>query len=109
MPKLPDDDNGAVLHNMQQSGDDLSQARNVDFEHIFPSREGALTFAASTINETDDVKISWYEAARSWNVTVTRHMVPDHGAITRLESALDSLARAAGGESDGWGCFEVRK
>jgi Regulator of ribonuclease activity B len=106
---FPDDENGDVLRNMQRDGDDLSQARNIDFQHIFPSRESALAFAAAAVNDTDIVSISWYEHARCWNVQVTRHMVPDHGAITALEIALQSIAREHGGDSDGWGCFDVRK
>ncbi len=104
---FPDDDNGAVLFNMQRSGDDLSQARNVDFEHIFSSKESALSFAAATMNETDKVCISWFQAERCWNVCVTRHMAPEHSAISSLESTLQTLARKHGGDSDGWGCLEV--
>jgi hypothetical protein len=106
---FPDDENGDVLRNMQRDGDDLSQARNIDFEHVFPSREKALAFAARAINDTDTVSISWYEEQRCWNVQVTRHMVPDHHAIGELELALQSIARELGGDSDGWGCFDVRK
>jgi hypothetical protein len=40
---------------------------------------------------------------------VTRHMIPDHRAVSDLETALQSLAREHGGDSGGWGCFEVRK
>ena len=105
---FPDDENGAVLRNMQLSGDDLSEPRNVDFEHIFPSKESALAFAAAAMSKTDEVRISWYDEVRSWNVQVTRHMLPDHGAITSLETLLQGLARKHGGDSDGWGCLEVR-
>ena len=105
---FPDDDNGDVLRNMERNGDDLSQPRNIDFEHVFPTQEKALSFAARAINQTDEVGISWYEEARCWQVRVTRHMVPDHAALTELELDLQAVAREEGGDSDGWGCFEVR-
>lgn len=106
---FPDDENGDVLRNMQRDGDDLSQARNIDFEHIFPLKEKALVFAGRVANHSDTVQKSWYEEARCWNVRVTRHMVPDHSAITGLERALEAIAREEGGDSDGWGCFEARR
>ena len=61
------------------------------------------------MNEIDTIRISWYEEQRCWNVQVTRHMIPDHRTISDLETALQSLAHEHGGDSDGWGCFEVRK
>ena len=106
---FPDDENGDVLRNMLQDGDDLSEARSIDFEHIFPSEQKALAFAASAINRTDTVSISWYEEKRCWNVQVSRHMVPDHSAIGEFENCLQALARSHGGDSDGWGCFQVRR
>ena len=40
-----------------------------------------------------------------WDVTVTRHMIPDHAAIGDFETTLDSHASPLGGRNDGWGCF----
>jgi hypothetical protein len=103
----PDDENGAVLRRLEEGGDDLTQPRNIDFEHVFPSKEGALFFAAQVVNHTDDVKVAWFEDEQVWNVTVTRYMIPKHGAVTELENSLAEIARLHGGETDGWGCFGV--
>jgi hypothetical protein len=103
----PDDDNGAVLRRLEEGGDDLTRPRNINFEHVFVSKEAAFRFAAEVVSETDEVRISWYEAKRAWDVQVTRHMVPTHRSITELEEALGKKAKLHGGYSDGWGCFGV--
>jgi hypothetical protein len=92
---------------MASHGDNLAAPRNVDFEHVFPSVEAALAFTALAVNRTDTVSVSWYEEEASWNVRVTRHMVPTHQTITELELSLDRVARNHGGKADGWGCMQV--
>ena len=104
---FPDDENGDVLRRMASHGDNLAASRNVDFEHIFPSVEAALAFAAQVVSRTDAVKIYWYDAESAWNVRVTRPMVPTHQGITELELSLGRIAHAHGGRSDGWGCVQV--
>jgi hypothetical protein len=106
-PKFPNDENGDVLRRMESSGDKLDQARNVDFEHIFGTTESALAFAACALNQTDTVSINWYDAEHSWNVRVSRNMVPTHEAITALEASLHKMAQLYGGKADGWGCIQV--
>ena len=105
--KFPDDENGDVLRLMESSGDNLDMARDVDFEHIFTASESALAFAACTLNQTDTVSISWYHEEHSWNVRVSRHMVPTYEAICALEVSLHKMAELYGGKSDGWGSFKV--
>ena len=104
---FPEDENGEVLRRMASHGDNLSAPRNIDFEHVFSSIETALAFTAQVINRTDTVSINWYEERSSWNVQVTRHMVPTHKNISDLERSLDTTARQFGGEADGWGCMQV--
>jgi hypothetical protein len=104
---FPDDENGDVLRRMASHGDNLESPRNIDFEHVFPSLEAALAFAAQVVNRTDTIQISWYEAEASWSVRVIRHMTPTHQGITELELSLDKIARAHGGKADGWGCMQV--
>ncbi len=105
---FPEDENGDVLRLMESNGDNLDVARNIDFEHIFTTTESALAFAACALNQTDTVSINWYEEERSWNVQVTRHMVPTHHAIGALEESLHKMAQLYGGKADGWGCMQVR-
>ncbi len=104
---FPDDENGDVLRLMVSSGDDLSQPRNVDFEHIFDSLDDAIAFVREVANQTDAVKLSWYDGEAKWDVCVTRHMIPTHSAIADLEASLDKVAHSHGGKADGWGCMQV--
>ena len=41
----PEDENGDVLWNMLQDGDDLTIPREVDFALIFPTQDVAIAFA----------------------------------------------------------------
>ncbi|MBX3434610.1 MAG: ribonuclease E inhibitor RraB [Pirellulales bacterium] len=104
---FPEDENGEVLRRMASNGDNLEVPRNVDFEHIFASVEEALAFTAQVVNRTDTVSVNWYDERSSWNVRVTRHMIPTHDGITELELSLDQVARKHGGKADGWGCMQV--
>ena len=42
---FPDDENGDVLRQMQESGDDLSRPREIDFSVVFPGELEAQTMA----------------------------------------------------------------
>jgi hypothetical protein len=106
-PHIPEDDNGQVLRQMYEGGDDLTQPRMVEFQHIFPTKERAIEFIAATTNETDYCELSWYAEEESWNVQVRRYMVPTHADITSLEESLAAIARGIGGREDGWGCMRI--
>jgi hypothetical protein len=44
--KFPDDENGDVLWQMLEDGDNLSKPGEIDFSVIFPTEEAALRFAS---------------------------------------------------------------
>jgi hypothetical protein len=104
-PALPDDANGDVLRRLIEGGDDLSSPRNIDFEHIFQSKDGAVAFLAEVTSPLQSAKLSWYPGESAWNVQVTKYMIPTHAEISGLEAELDSFARKHGGRADGWGCW----
>jgi len=47
------------------------------------------------------------EGDYSWDVTVSKIMVPTPRNITDAEELLDALARQFQGRADGWGFFDV--
>lgn len=100
---IPDDENGDVLRRMIRNGDDLSIARPVNFEQIFPDKPQAFSFLASASDFDRKVALSWYAAFEVWNVCVTCDIAPSHSAVSRLEAQFDQLAKAHGGKADGWG------
>jgi hypothetical protein len=106
-PIFPEDENGDVLRRMVEHGDDLSKARNIEFQHVFPTKSGALAFLGEVSGEGLYVTISWYADERCWNVQVARHMLPGHCEITAMETSLEQAARRHGGNADGWGCLKV--
>lgn len=104
---FPSDENGAILRQMYEAGDDLSQARLVDFFFIFSRREQALMFAREVDDKRLEICLSWYQSKSAWQVVVKCDLVPDHSSITDLETRLASGAKDAGGKADGWGCMQV--
>jgi len=108
-PQFPNDNNGDVLRRMYVGGDDLTQARMIDFCFIFPERRQALAFAAVVDDKDKEVSISYYEEREMWEVIVQNYMVPDHNAVTEMEAALTQKANSVDGKADGWGCMQVRR
>ena len=107
---LPDDENGQVLRQMLEDGDDLSIAREIEFFHVFGAQEAAQAFAdaAAALPQTQagahEVDAPEVDDEGIWEVCVRRHMEPTHAGITALESQLAQLADGFGGYADGWGC-----
>jgi hypothetical protein len=103
---FPDDENGDVLRRLQESGDDLSASRNIDFTVAFPGKEEAEEFAVhlqglgykTTVEETKSVP------DLPWDAVVVNHSIPTHASITAFEALLERLASPLGGRNDGWGC-----
>ena len=88
---FPDDENGDVLRRMQQGGDESS----------------AEAFANHFSSSGFKVAVEAWDGKREqpWDVTVTRHMLPDHQGITEFEESLEELAAPLAGANDGWGCI----
>jgi len=105
---FPDDETGELLRLMQEQGDDLSVAREVDFFLVFETKELAQDF----VNQADlgpeiSAGVARYEKTSKWQATLTVHMVPWYAEIVALEKQVARLGRQYGGEPDGWGCEKV--
>jgi hypothetical protein len=101
---FPDDDNGDVLFGIAGRAGDLITPKAVDFEHVFPSEFAARSFA-SELPDSDEIAIEPYDGAEgfTWEVCVTRTMLPTHNNITAHERDLAVLADRREGRPDGWG------
>lgn len=106
--RFPDDENGYVLSQMQDSGDDLSKPRQINFSVVLPSKGKAEEFAAQFRKHGFDVEVEHTDVVKElpWDVTVSRFMIPEHSTITKFEETLQVAAAPLGGRIDGWGCFE---
>jgi hypothetical protein len=103
----PDDDNGDVLRRLEEQGDDLTKARNIDFSVVFPLESAAQDFARDLRELGFEASVYFAEEMKEfpWNVNVVRHMMPSHQEIGDFEDLLQGVAEPLGGHNDGWGCF----
>lgn len=102
------DTNAELLSLMQEQGDDLAAPRDIDFFVIFESRPQAEAFAGLAAAALELLaRVSAYEKTDKWQVSLTRHMAPEHAQLNQLEKRIAVLARQHGGEADGWGCPRV--
>jgi len=103
---FPDDENGDVLRQMAEQGDNLEIPREIDFSVIFPTEEAALKFAVVLLRNGQKVSFSEYEEHDElpWQVQAHAYMVPSHDNISGYEGLLGEEAAPFAGQNDGWGC-----
>lgn len=104
---FPDDENGDILWDMSQDGDNLAKPREVDFSVIFPTEAAALEFAVHLLRNDQKVSFSAYEEHEEmpWQVQAHPILIPTHENITGYENQLGQDSALYGGRNDGWGCF----
>ncbi len=105
----PDDEDGDLLWQMLQDGDNLDEEREVDFSVIFPREEMAMKFAEQQLRNGQKVSFGPYDGNLDmpWQVQIHPVMAPSHENITAFEAMLDAEAEPFDGVNDGWGCFAV--
>jgi hypothetical protein len=105
--QFPRDENGDILWDMNEDGDNLAVAREIDFSVIFPTEDAALQFAVHLLRNDQKVSFAAYEEHEElpWQVQAHPVMVPTHENISGYESQLAQDATPFGGRNDGWGCF----
>ena len=102
---FPNDETGALLRLMQEQGDDLSVARDIDFFLIFDTREQATDFTSrADLGPEFRVSASHYEKTTKWQVCLTIHTAPVYAELLMVEKQVARLCREYHGEPDGWGC-----
>lgn len=105
-PEIPNDASRNVLRRLLASGDDLSVARNIDFEVVFPDERSARQFIEDVEEKFDEVRIrlrdeEFRTRGLDWNVTACVVMVPSHEDISEIEDFLETSAYPYGGEIEG--------
>lgn len=93
---------------LKSHGDNLAQAREVDFSVIFPTEQAALEFAVHLLRNGQKVSFSACDANEElpWEVQAHPVMEPTHENITAYEAQLGDDAAKLGGRNDGWGSFQ---
>ena len=106
---FPENDNGNVLWQMVEDGNDLSEPHEVEFSIIFEKQEQAEKCALSLLHQ--EQKISLYQeeehsdGSDMWVLNIHVNMMLEYEDIADLEEWMQQNAQASGGEYDGWGCM----
>jgi len=103
--KYPDDANGDALRRTEESGDDLTRPREVEFTVVFPNENTAKRFAdrICELGYAASAELTGTVEDFPWDVIVVKHMVPSHEEIGAFEDWLQRMADTMGGRNDGWG------
>ncbi|TCM68067.1 regulator of ribonuclease activity B [Acinetobacter calcoaceticus] len=105
--QFPEDDNGNVLWQMAQDGDDLGEPHQVEFSIIFQDQAQLEQCALHLLHQEQQVSFFNDEDsdAQDWILTIHVEMIPDYSDIVDLEEWFTSIAEKFSGEYDGWGCM----
>ncbi|CAM9220835.1 ribonuclease E inhibitor RraB [Acinetobacter pseudolwoffii] len=105
--QFPDDENGNVLWQMHQDGDDLQEAHEIEFSLVFIDEEQADRCALYLLKEEQKISLFQDEesATLEWIITIYVYMEPTYEDIVDLEQWFSKIAAEFQGEYDGWGCM----
>jgi regulator of RNase E activity RraB len=103
--QFPDDDNGNVLWQMAQDGDDLTVAHEIEYSIAFKEQELAEKCALYLLQEEQKISLFVDEDTNEWFITIYVYMEPDYSDIVDLEEWFSKIATQFEGEYDGWGCM----
>ena len=95
----PDDDNGNVLWQMHQDGDDLTEAHEIEYSIAFTSQEQAEKCALFLLQEEQKISLFVDEDndVAEWIVTIYVYMEPEYSDIVDLEEWFTKIANEHGG------------
>ena len=104
---FPNDDNGDVLWQMAQDGDDLTEAHEIEYSIAFTDIAKAEQCALFLLHEEQKISLFIDEESdnQEWIITIYVYMEPEYSDIVDLEEWFTKIANEHGGEYDGWGCM----
>ena len=103
--QYPDDDNGNVLWQMHEDGDDLTEAHEIEYSIAFTSEEKVDQCAIYLLKEEQKISLFEDEDTNEWVITIYVYMEPEYADIVDLEEWFSKIAVQFEGEYDGWGCM----
>lgn len=108
---FPDDNNGNALWQMLQEGDDLSQAREIEFSVIFPNQELALKFGHLLLENNQKLSFCAYQENEEfpWEITAYPEMPASYENIAAYQNLLQASSEPLKGQFDGWYCVSTSK
>jgi len=108
---FPDDNNGSALWQMLQEGDDLNQAREIEFSVIFPNKELALKFGHLLLENNQKLSFCPYQESDEfpWEITAYPEMPASYENISAYQNLLEASSAPLDGKFDGWYCVTANK
>ncbi len=108
-PEFPDDENGAVLRQLWDQGDPLTEAREFDFGAEFEDEDNALQYAVALLQQEFKVELTAPDEENPrYLVSCYPVMLPSHADIGDLEGVLKEAIEHFEGEYVGWDCWLLR-
>ncbi|MBJ8552286.1 ribonuclease E inhibitor RraB [Acinetobacter bereziniae] len=104
--KFPEDDNGNLLWQMHEDGDDLDEIHELEFSMYFKTQELAEKCAISLLLEEQKISLYLDEEVHpnEWVITIYVNLFPEYEDIVDLEQWFTKIAEQFDGDYDGWGC-----
>ncbi len=104
--KFPEDDNGNLLWQMHEDGDDLDEIHELEFSMYFKTQELAEKCAISLLLEEQKISLYLDEEVHpnEWVITIYVNLFPEYEDVVDLEQWFTKIAEQFDGEYDGWGC-----
>lgn len=101
---FPDDAHGNGLWEMLLAGDDLAQAREIQFSVIFANKEQALKFGQLLLENNQKLSFCPFPENEQfpWEITAYPEMSASYDNITAYIGLLESSAEHFQGLFDGW-------
>lgn len=104
--QFPDDDNGNVLWQMVEDGDDLTELHEIEFSIAFQDQQNAEQCAMHLLYQNKNFSFQDDSVEpNEWIITIFVTMEPEYSDIVDLEQWFSTIAEQFNGEYDGWGCM----
>jgi len=105
--EFPEDNIGDALWKMQQAGDDLSIARELEFSVLFPTESLALKFGQLLLENNQKLSFCPFQNNDElpWEITAYPEIIPSHENIVAYQNLLETSAEPLKGQFDGWYCI----
>jgi len=100
---FPEDEIGNTLWQMQESGEDLINEREIEFSILFSDQELALKFGQLLLENKQKLSFTASEAHPDlpWEITAYPQMSVSYENITSYQELLESSAEPLQGQFDG--------
>jgi hypothetical protein len=108
---FPNDNNGDALWQMLLDGDDLSQAREIEFSVIFPEQALALKFGHLLLENNQKLSFCSYQESEEypWEITAYPDMPATYENLVAYQYLLETSSEPLKGRFDGWYCVTSNK